>query len=212
MTIQRKARIDALDKIILIIGVVVFCLALPLFIGERNTPYIGGQPAMLNPQIRAEQKFIADSHRALNIISDTHKAIAVITPAAGATESYAGSQIMQTKVETIESMITEWKRITPPGRFAGLYKRLGDALAGYQRIATEAWAYYGDLNAAHLTAINQALPAGASERAEIERLLNSMDFAMQPSIEAKPITPQQSSQPAQPNQPTGKPTLPAFSK
>lgn len=168
---------------LLLIGIVA-----PVAIGSRNTPWLGGRPALLNPQIRSEQAFVTAARKALTTIDETHRAASAITPVAGSTESYSGSQRMQARVEAVEGMAAEWRRITPPGRFAGLHRRLGDALAAAQRVGTEAWAYYGDLNMAHLDAIKQALPAGETEQAQLVALLDAMDFASAPPPVA-PIAP-----------------------
>lgn len=210
---KQKRRFDMLDKFVLIVALFIFAVVVPTVVGAQNTPYLGGQPAALNPQIRAEQKFIDDARQALSVISDTHASIATLRPAGGPAESYLGSQTMQSKVEGIEQALGKWKRITPPGRFAGLYRRLGDALAGYQKIATEAWAYYGDLNTAHLNAINEALPAGDAERKTILQLLNSMDFSMSPpAIEAAQSPKPDNASRGKPSPTQTTPATPAFSK
>lgn len=179
---------DALDRFLLALFLLLAGIAAPVVIGARNTPWLGGRPALLNPQIRSEQAFVATARKALTAIDETHRAVSAITPVAGSTESYSGSQRMQTRVEVIESMVAEWRRITPPGRFAGMHRRLGDALAAAQRIATEAWAYYGDLNIAHLDVIKQALPAGETEQTQLVALLDAMDFASAPpSVTPAPL-------------------------
>lgn len=171
---------DRLDRVALILILLALGAALPVFIGSRNTPWLGGRPALLNPGIRAEQAFVATARRALALLGETDQAVTGITPVSGASESYGGSQRMQERVEKIETMIAEWRTLTPPGRFAGLHKRLADALAVSQRMATEGWAYYGDLNPAHLSVLRQALPASQTERAQIMALLDAMDFEMAP--------------------------------
>ena len=63
-----------------------------------------------------------------------------------------------------------------PGRFAGLGEQFLALIKLYRYTSGEAWAYYGDLDAAHLSEVERGLNEGAAERARLGGLLERLDF------------------------------------
>lgn len=172
---------DRLDRIALAILLIAVFVVAPMVIGAGVTPYLDGRPAPLNAAIRAEQVYISKARDALEAQAATHRALQSVRPVSRSA-AFQGAARMQAEVERLDTLAADLQRIVPPGRFAGLHRRLAETLAAYQQLATEAWAYYGDLNETHIEKIQQALPAVGEARENIAALLSEMDFESAPPV------------------------------
>ena len=171
-------RMDTLDKVVFSVTAVILLIIVPLLAGRAVTPWLDGQPLALNRRVLAEQSYIRQAREMLDLMAQAHLALENLDSVEAITggEAFAGAGRMQAWTEKLDRAFTEMDGLAPPGRFAAVHEQLLDLLNLYSLLASEAWAYYGDLDEAHLVVVQRGLDEGQAGREQLERLLAALDF------------------------------------
>jgi hypothetical protein len=95
-------------------------------------------------------------------------------------QALSASGELQKWVDATDQTWTKLDEKSPPGRFTALHDQVLALIKLYRYLSGEAWAYYGDLDKAHLEDVQQGLAEGIAEQARLGKLVKALDFQHAP--------------------------------
>jgi len=180
---------DALDYAVSVTLVIVLLVVVPVLVGRAMTPHLDGEPQLLNATILQEQQYIDEVQATLALCAEVHTYLQDLPPAE---QALSASGELQKWVDATDQTWTELDETSPPGRFTALHDQVLALIKLYRYLSGEAWAYYGDLDKAHLEDVQQGLAEGSAEQARLGKLVKALDFqhalrhVQEPSARATP--------------------------
>jgi hypothetical protein len=173
---------DALDYVTSALLATVVLVVAPVFLGRAATPHVVGEPMLLNGTILEEQRYIAKVRSALRLCGEAHLYLEDLPPAE---QAFAASSGLQRWVDEMDKAWAGLDETEPPGRFSALHEQMLALVKLYRYLVGEAWAYYGDLDEAHLADVRQGMAEAGEERARLETLIDALDFEGAPRDSAQ---------------------------
>ena len=169
---------DALDVVISTVLLILTLVVAPALIGRTITPYLDGEPRLLNATILAERRYITQARATLTLCAGVEAYLWDLPPAE---QAFDASVQLQERVDATDRAWSMWDGTQPPGRFSALHGRMLALVKVYRYLAGEAWAYYGDLDDAHLADVRGGLAEASGERERLEELLQALDLQSSPA-------------------------------
>ena len=169
---------DALDVAVSAALLTLTMIVAPVLVGRSATPHVQGEPQRLHATILTEQRYIAQARQTLALCAGIEAYLSDLPPAE---QAFDASVQLQDRVDAADRAWTVWEATAPPGRFSTLHEKLLALVNLSRYLAGEAWAYYGDLDEAHLADVGRGLAEAARERERLEALLQALDFEPPPT-------------------------------